>query len=275
MARLDVTGLDTHQKEFANLIRANAHRHRVHEVFRDFCELAALSISNSVDRIHYDKREARYLEIVKGYTHEEVNRFPAMLAALVASLECGFHDALGQLFMSLELADHWKGQFFTPYEVAYLMAQMTLCDVRGIIERKGFFTLNEPAAGAGAMVIASAHALHEQGINYQRAMHVVAQDIDATAVHMAYVQFALLHVPAIVVHGNSLARTEWDHWATPAHVLGMWDHRLKRGQLAEAGDLAELEAPAEPTPAPAPIERARAAIVAQRIERTEQLSLFA
>ncbi|TVT55715.1 MAG: N-6 DNA methylase [Azoarcus sp. PHD] len=271
MAKLDVTGLDPNQKEFVKLIRANAYRYRAHEVFRDFCELAALSISNSVDRIHYDRREARYLEIVKRYTHEEVNRFPAMLAELVGSLGCGFHDALGQLFMSLELGDHWKGQFFTPYEVAYLMAKMSLGDVRGLIERKGFFTLNEPAAGAGAMVIASAHAVHDQGINYQQAMHVIAQDIDATAVHMAYVQLALLHVPAIVVHGNSLAVTEWDHWATPAHVLGMWDYRLKRGQLAEVADLAEPESPQTP----APIEQARVAIVAQRIERTEQLSLFA
>lgn len=272
MAKLDFTGLDPHQREFAKLIRANAERHRLHEVFRDFCELAAITLSNAVDRIHYDRREARYLEIIKAYKPDEINRFPAMLAMLVESLECGFKDSLGQLFMSLELGDHWKGQYFTPYEVAYLMAKMTLGDVAGVIERDGFFTLNEPAAGAGAMVIASAHAVHDQGVNYQHAMHVIATDIDPTAVHMAYIQLALFHIPAIVVHGNSLAVTEWDHWATPAHVLGMWDRKLRRRELADRGHLAGV--PAQ-VPELATVEDTRTVIVAQRIERAEQMSLFA
>ncbi len=258
---------DRHQKAMAQLMRENARRYRLHEVFRDFCELAAIALSNAVDRIHYDKREARYLDIIKRYERAEIDRFPAMLAELVESLECGFHDALGQLFMSLELGDHWKGQFFTPYEIASLMARMTLGNVADQVQRQGFITVNEPACGAGAMVIATAHAMRDQGLNYQTSMHVIAQDIDATAVHMAYVQLALLHVPAIVVHGNSLALTKWDHWATPAHVLGMWDRRLRRGQAADAGELAKSAAPKP--------DDVRAEIVRQRIEKAEQLSLFA
>ncbi len=270
MASYDTSRLDQPQREFVKLLQANAYRHRPHEVFRDFCELAAISLSNAVDRIHYAKREARYLEVIKTYTKEEAYRFPAMLAAVVNSLERAFSDSLGQLFMSLELGNQWKGQFFTPYEVSQLMAKITLGDVRAVIERQGFFTLNEPAAGAGAMVIACAHALHDQGVNYQQTMHVIAQDIDQTAVHMAYIQCALFHIPAIIVHGNSLTVEEWDHWATPAHVLGFWDHRLRKARAPQ---------PVATVPAVATIEPASAdhlaAIIESRIEQAEQLELFA
>ena len=85
MASYDTSRLDPFQKEFVKLLQANAYRHRPHEVFRDFCELAAISLSNAVDRIHYAKREARYLEVIKTYTKEEAYRFPAMLAAVVNS----------------------------------------------------------------------------------------------------------------------------------------------------------------------------------------------
>lgn len=199
-----------------------------------------------------------------------------MVGHLVQSLERGHRDALGELFMSLELGDHWKGQFFTPYEVASLMARLTIGDAAGQVEREGFITVNEPACGAGGMVIAFAEALRDQGVNYHNSMHAIAQDIDATAVHMAYVQLSLLHIPAIVVHGNSLTVTEWDHWATPAHVLGMWDRRLKlRETVAQAAKVAELASSAEPAAPRAPSgEDVRALIVTQRLEKSEQLSLF-
>lgn len=68
--------------------------------------------------------------------------------------------------------------------------------------------------------------LHKQSINYRKALHVIAQDVDATAAHMIFLQLALLHVPAIAVHGNSSTVKEWAHWVTPAHVLGGWDRPM-------------------------------------------------
>lgn len=269
-----MVGRGAHCKELAALLRDNARHHRLHGVFSDFCEMAALSISNAVDKRQFDKREARYMQIVARYEPEEIGRFPRMLAVLVDWLECGFADCLGELFMALELGDHWKGQFFTPYSVSSLMAGITLGDVRPQIERQGFVTISEPACGAGAMVIACADVIHAQSVNYQQAMHVTAVDVDATAVHMAYLQFSLLHIPAIVVHGNSLSLAEWAHWVTPAHVLGGWDRRLRLAREAsQAFEVPELTRPAaEPTPAVLALPEIRATVVAQR-ER-DQLSLF-
>lgn len=277
MATDTYNGLDPHQRAFIKLVKENAHRHRCYEVFRDFCELAALSFSNAVDRQQFEAREARYLEIVKGYSEDEVNRFPAMLAELTASLTGHFHDALGEIFMALDLGSHWHGQYFTPYSVASLMARMTMHDAGERIEREGFITLCEPAAGAGAMVIAAAEAVTASGHNHQRHMHVTTVDVDPTAVHMAYIQLSLLHIPAIVVHGNSLTLKQWGYWVTPAHVMGFWDQRLRRRDEAAQRPTSS----AAPDPAPAGSESVadavavvRAAVLEHRGQLAEQLALF-
>jgi hypothetical protein len=45
---------------------------------------------------------------------------------------------------------------------------------------------------------------------------------------MAYAQLTLMHIPAVVVHGNTLSLEESDHWYTPAHILGGWNWKLRR-----------------------------------------------
>ncbi|CAD7740979.1 hypothetical protein LMG31884_47130 (plasmid) [Xanthomonas hydrangeae] len=280
MSRKSPVGLTTHQKEFVKLIRANtAGRYRLHDVFRDFCEMAALSISNAVDRSQYAGREARFLEIEKRYTPEERERFQRMLAELVMCLEEGFSDCLGALFMALELGDDWKGQYFTPYEVSRLMAGISAGDLKEKISGHGFVTVNEPACGAGGMVIAFADELRSQGLNHSEAMHAVSIDIDPTAVHMAYVQLSLLGIPAIVVHGDALwpAEKTWAHWVTPIHVLGRWDERLAMRERFEAmrALLAGGYTPAQDgeTSAP-PAVPSRSELVVQRLTADQQMALF-
>lgn len=216
-------GLNKHQQAFAKLVHENSRSRHPYTVFKDFCELAALSFSNAVDRAQFEVREARYLQIVKGYKTDEVARFPKMLACLTLSLEEGMSDCLGELFMALELGNSRAGQFFTPYPVSVLMAKMLCTEAGQLCKERGFVRVMEPAVGAGGMVIATAEALRDEGINYQQAMHATCIDVDATAVHMAYVQLSLLHIPAIVMHGNALSLEQWGYWLTPAHVLGFWD----------------------------------------------------
>ncbi|WKB50535.1 N-6 DNA methylase [Eleftheria terrae] len=229
------------QKRLVSLVKQNSHRHRPHEVWRDFCELSALAISNSVDLVQYAQREARYLEIVKRYNSEEVERFPHMLACVVETLEVGSCDCLGETFMALNLGDHWKGQYFTPYPVCSLMARMSVVNCDAPIARNGFVRAMEPCVGAGAMVIALAEAMQDNQLNPQQQLHVTAVDIDATAAHMAYIQLSLLHIPALVVHGNSLSLKTWSTWKTPAHILGFWDQKLRKVEQAQA----EQQPPAE------------------------------
>ena len=82
------------------------------------------------------------------------------------------------------------------------------------------------------MVIALAQAMRDIGHNYQRHLHVTAIDIDPRAIHMAYIQFSLLHIPAHLMVGNVLSGEIQDHWFTPAHILGRWTARLALRQRA-------------------------------------------
>lgn len=268
------------EKTFHKLLRANAHRHRAYSVFCDFCELSAIAISNAVDRLNFDVREARYLEIVGKYEREEVSRFQQMFYCVVDILEAGLCDCLGRLFMGMDFGDAGKGQFFTPYEVSSLMARVLLTDAPEMVERNGFITFNEPAVGAGGMVIAAADALLAAGINYQQAMHVVAVDIDLTACHMTFIQMALLHIPGVVVHGNALhPEVTWDEWITPAHILGGWDRRLAQQRAVDAmrlllaGTPAEVDPPSSEPLAAAPSITVES-ISRKRAKQAEQMALF-
>ncbi|MDF0543826.1 N-6 DNA methylase [Sphingobium sp. H39-3-25] len=192
-------------------------------------ELTAISISNSVDSRSRTDREARYLEIVGRYDRPTVDMFPQVFAEITMALEAAPGDVLGSIFTALEIHNKNRGQFFTPYPVCQMMAEITLGDAkdaRALIADKGFVSAMEPACGAGAMVIALAQAMLAVDINYQRHLHVTAVDIDQRAVHMAYIQFSLLHIPAHVIVGNSLSNEVREHWFTPAHILGGWGARL-------------------------------------------------
>lgn len=269
--------LDQYQKQFIKLAEQNARSHRMHVVFCDFCEMSAIALSNLCDKTQYEKREARYMEIVGKYTKEEANRFAEMHACIENSLTNNLHDCLGELFMSLELGSHFNGQFFTPFHIASLMARLTVGnDADAALNDKGFITVMEPAAGAGCMLIAQAQVMMENKINYQQAMHATAIDIDATAVHMCYVQLSLLGMPAVIYHGNTLSNEFWSYWKTPMHVLGLWDYKVTRSAKHPA-DLDAIKMPEVSTPAdmPAPIvELANRAVSASKNKQENQLALF-
>lgn len=225
------------------LLRENATRADLWTVWSDFVEMAALAIANSVDLAQREPREARYMAIVGRYNKEQAQRFGQALGALTMALETsGFDDVLGAVFMELELGSKWAGQFFTPYHLCSLMARMNVGDeLTAKLADKGFITVSDPCVGAGAMPIAMAQAMHDAGHNYQLCMHVTAQDVDSRAVHMAYIQLSLLHVPAVVILGNSLAVECREQWFTPAHVIGGWDRKLA---------CQDARAPAAAPPAP-------------------------
>jgi hypothetical protein len=62
---------------------------------------------------------------------------------------------------------------------------------------------------------------------------------------MAYLQFALLHIPAVVIHGNSLSLEEFGRWYTPAHIMDGWSWKLRR-QPDDEHDIQEAPEVSEP-----------------------------
>lgn len=211
-------------------LKANTGSRDLRTVFSDFCEASALAIRNRVDSHGFAQREESYERIRSHYNASQMVRFAEALALLAIEMERNPRDVLGETYMQLGIADRDSGQFFTPYSVAQLIAELQLGDVVPLLETQPFLTIYEPACGAGAMVIAMTQALDARGINFRDLVHITADDLSSTAVHMAYVQLSLLDVPALINRRNSLTLEHFDTWPTPAHVRGGWSRRLRNEQ---------------------------------------------
>lgn len=258
----------------AKTIRELSHRHGTYNVFADFCEMSAIAFSNVVDKRQYKDREERYMRIVKKYEKEEANKIGYMLGMLTMEMEKEPRDVMGELFHELELHNEHAGQFFTPYNICRMMADMTFDDnAKSIVEKRGYITAHEPACGSGAMVIALADSMYMSGINYQQALHVTAVDIDSRCVHMAYTQFSLMHIPAIVYAGDTLSMEMRDVWYTPAHIIGNWDYKLKKSEFQND---AKYIVSSDTVPKQEPIQAQKPALknVQKKGENPMQLTLF-
>jgi type I restriction-modification system DNA methylase subunit len=227
--------------QIVDCLRKLGHRHSLYTVFCDFVAMGAFAFSNRVDLTRFEQREKSYLDIVKRYARDEVNTLCQAFGMLAMAYEpdeatglgtC-FEDVLGEIFMALEFGNDRAGQFFTPMAVCRLTARLTLdeASVKAAIEQRGHLSVAEPAAGAGAMVIAVAEVLNEMGFDHQRHLVVTAVDISEAAVHMAYLQGAFLGIPAVIVHGNSLTMQEHAAWLTPGYVqAGFATEDIQRGR---------------------------------------------
>lgn len=230
------------KKEFLRVFNQLTNRHRSWDVWRDFIVMYACTLSNPVDKQHYDEREALYLRTIKKYNKQEQPLFSELAAYTVMALEENpEQDFLGSIFMSLNLGNQHNGQFFTPYHVCELMAEVSMQDSVLKIEKEGYITINDPCCGAGATLIAGVHAakkrLEKAGYNYQNHVFVVAQDIDMTVALMCYIQLSLLGVAGYVKVGNSLTdpittndSTE-NYWYTPMYFFPAWSMRRIFGAM--------------------------------------------
>lgn len=179
-------------------------RHAPSIIFADWVHCAALAIQNSCQMIHnrlWDEREQEYTALMKQYTPEEQQQMFRMFALLTCAFDEDPADLLGEIYMEAGCGNKGTGQFFTPFHISCMAADLVFDDVS---EEKPVI-LDEPSAGGGGMIIAAALALKKKGINYQRCMKVRAQDLDWRSVYMTYVQLSLLGIDAVVIQGNTLA----------------------------------------------------------------------
>lgn len=205
-------------KEYVNTVEKMCGKYSAWEIWSDFISMSAISLSNSWDLEQMAEREKIYLQIVKKYDKKDLEIFCGLMARLVMDLEkCTEQDILGEVYQNLSMNSKINAQYFTPYYLSRMMAQMiigTEC-----LEDTPIF-INEPACGSGANLIATANAMREKGVDYQKEVYFVAQDIDPLVAKMCYIQMSLLGMPGIVIVGNTLnSPMQGDYWLTPFHFL--------------------------------------------------------
>ena len=180
-------------KEIIKAVNSLSGNKSPYQVFSDWIKCAALSLSQCCFKT--EKREQQYIETIKEDPAQEKKKMAAMRAE---TIESSPDNILGNLFMLSGWGNKNTGQFFTPYSVSLAAARLQSYENNKIVK------MNEPAAGAGGMIIAVAQAMKENGINYQKQLRVIAQDLDLTAFYMCYTQLSLMGIDAKCVQGDTL-----------------------------------------------------------------------
>jgi hypothetical protein len=211
-------GQSEHQKQFLKIFDSIGRQHSRYERFADFLELATCAIRKTTvpPGPEADAFEARYMAIVARYPPDDIRTMPKLLALTHLAITPGGCDFLGDIAGELELLDASLGQLITPYPLSRLIAEMTLGDAGDIIAERGFITLQEPASGAGGMVIAAADVLDKNGFDPRFTLYVEALDVASLCFKMTYLQLSLRGIPATVRRANTLSLEVFESAYTPA-----------------------------------------------------------
>lgn len=226
------------EKEFLNVFKQLCISRSSWQVWADLMAAMACTLANSVNKTlpAYAEREKEYTECIErlGGVEKPAKCFAIVVEALERNPD---QDLLGRLYMSLELGNHWKGQFFTPYDVCRCMAEITIQDNIQNLQNKEWVSVNDPACGAGATLIAAANTFRRKGFNYQTQVLFVANDIDRVTAQMCFIQLSLLGCPGYVAVANTLSnpvagnvlmpeeRPGQEFWYTPFYFRKEWSMR--------------------------------------------------
>lgn len=230
-------------QEFIKTLRkAGSHRseREAFDAFLEFgyCAFAQMDATATPER--REKLEARYMDEVGRWKVETVREvFPHLLAMTMTN--CVHGDFLGQVAAETGALSASLGQFFTPWEICRLMAEMTgVCSPdHEAIKDRGFISLQEPAAGSGAMVLAHAHVAREKGLDVSTQLYVHATDLSSVAFRACYIQLSCAGIPAKVVHGNTLSNEVFETAHTP--IFSHWYMAEQRRRQARSRQSAAVQ----------------------------------
>lgn len=125
------------EKEFIKVFQELCYSRSSWQVWADLMTAMACTLANSLDKTEprHTAREKEYAECIKrlGGVEKPAKCFAIVVEALERNPN---QDFLGKLYMSLELGNHWKGQFFTPYNVCECMAGITINDNIQTLEKQ-------------------------------------------------------------------------------------------------------------------------------------------
>lgn len=162
--------------------------YNTHDVFRDWLDIMVYALQRDDDN---------YLKIVHRYRNDkpqgqrEIDHFANAFGLLMKHMEATNEEVLGDIYMQWNISNKYKGQFFTPKQVAHLMA--VLNPVSG--------SVYDPTCGAGIMLVESLKTMTNEQLD--KAIFV-GQDLDHACVSMTALNLLFFNVNGYVVQGNTL-----------------------------------------------------------------------
>lgn len=226
----------------------SARRGSITTIFSDFVRLVACCVSprHLVDGRSVSVREDEYMETIRRYDKREAELFTQAYAAFIMEADKHPHrDILGTEWLeySSKSCKQARGEFYTPPEVADLLALMTSGHEEAI--GRGLpFTVCEPACGAGTMILSYASLFAPDHWHLPR---FTAIDLNPVACDMCFINTTLWSVPCEIICGNALFPKETDrrmvnlHWLRVGEEQRRWIHRILNPPKA-------LPAPVDPEP---------------------------
>lgn len=141
---------------------------------------------------------------------EEITKGFSILLKQVYPKET-YQDIIGSAYMELSGSDKQFGQFFTPWNVARMMAEMVIGTPNlDQYTAQHPMTICDPACGSGIMLLAAAAVLPRTCIDQGR-VAFYGMDIDETCVRMARLNiglYGLNHPVGFVKATNTLTADE-------------------------------------------------------------------
>lgn len=236
----------------------------VGDKFRDLIGLCycAFAKRTALSAERADRLETRYMGIVARYEDKDAIRaYPELLAQAIDAVYSERTDFLGRVSSELGVLSPDQGQFFTPYQLALALARISVDGVAETIREKGYFTVQEPAAGAGGLLLAVAQVLEEAQFDPATSMLAHAVDDNSLAYQMCFLQLTWRGIPALVQFGNSLSREVRESaWTDAAFTFfakhgHLFDYAEKHTE-PEDRRVPLLEAPVPKVPTPTSVQLA-------------------
>lgn len=213
--------METHYKAVMKALEDLRYHGDLQTIFRDCIHAIALRCAVKTDPYRNAERLAEYTRTCDKYKKDEelFTKLIASICEMLAARAEHFGDHLGHIYMQLAPKGNHIGQFFTPYHISRLMAQINLGDAKAVIESKGQITVNDPCCGAGGMLVAACDYLNEQKINYTQHAVLYGNDIDLSCVEMSYLQLAFIGASAVIEHKCTFTQEQMDCYKTLGYLL--------------------------------------------------------
>ncbi|MBL0928887.1 MAG: N-6 DNA methylase, partial [Alphaproteobacteria bacterium] len=215
--------------EIAKILRGVAPHSDTRETFRAWIEALTVALGGELQgrasksqASDIARRKRAIADIVKAAAGRTADRasvervraaFVEMTRIAASASRAGDPDLIGKLFMGLDWGNDYRGQFFTPPDLARLTAHMSIGQhledrTAPAPGERPFFHVMEPACGAGAMLVMAKEVIDARG----EALDWLADgvELDHLTAKMAFVQCALAAVPARIWRGDAIGDPrEW------------------------------------------------------------------
>ena len=190
------------------------HKYNYDEIFFDWVRCMFYTYANTCNKVGYSDREEKFKRIVDKHGKEVIEVFLECHAELVMLFEKKIDDYLGKIYHKLGIHNKMKGQFFTPFHLAKMMAETQVDHAIKKLKEEGEITIADSACGSACLILGMLAVLKEKGINYQKRIFINCSDLDENAIQMAYVQLTIVGAKAKCENKNSLTGEIFGRWDT-------------------------------------------------------------